>query len=173
VWVYTNCSEVKLSLNGRSLGTKKMMPDDLHLVWKVPYAPGKLSAAGKTKDKEIITKDVKTAGAPAKIILSADRDTISADGRDLAFVTVKITDANETLVPDAASLVSFKITGPGFIAAVDNGLQTSHEPFKASYRKAFNGMCLAIIQSYGETGEIVLTAISEGLQPASVVIQAK
>jgi beta-galactosidase len=173
VWVYTNCSEVELSLNGISLGTKKMMPDEVHLVWKVPYAPGKISASGKTKDKEIITKDVKTAGAPAKIMLGTDRDTISADGCDLAFVTVKITDINGTLVPDADNLVSFKITGAGFIAAVDNGLQTSHEPFKAGYRKAFNGMCLAVIQSDKNTGEIILTAISEGLQPASVVIQAK
>jgi beta-galactosidase len=173
VWVYTNCTEVKLSLNGRSLGTKKMMADDMHLVWKVPFAPGKISASGKTKNKETITKDVKTAGAPAKIMLETDRDTISADGRDLAFVTVKITDDNGTLVPDAGNLVSFKITGAGFIAAVDNGLQTSHEPFKATYRKAFNGMCLAVIQSDKNIGEIILTAISEGLHPASVVIQAK
>jgi beta-galactosidase len=173
VWVYTNCSEVKLSLNNKSLGTKKMMPDDLHLVWKVPYAPGKLSAAGKTKNKEIITKDIKTAGAPSKIMLETDRDTISADGRDMAFVTVKITDDNGTLVPYASNLVSFKIKGAGFIAGVDNGLQTSHEPFKANYRKAFNGMCLTVIQSDKNTGEIVLKAISEGLQPASVIIQAK
>ena len=173
VWVYTNCSEVNLLLNDKSLGTKKMMPDDLHLVWKVPYAPGKLSAVGKTKDKEIITKDIKTAGTPSKIMLETDRNTISADGRDMAFVTVKITDDNGTLVPYAGNLVSFKIKGAGFIAGVDNGLQTSHEPFKASYRKAFNGMCLAVIQSDKNTGEIVLTAISEGLQPASVIIQAK
>ena len=106
-------------------------------------------------------------------MLETDRDIISADGRDMAFVTVKITDDNGTLVPYAGNLVSFKIKGAGFIAGVDNGLQTSHEPFKASYRKAFNGMCLAVIQSDKNTGEIVLTAISEGLQPASVIIQAK
>jgi beta-galactosidase len=173
VWVYTNCREVELFLNDKSLGTKKMMPEDLHLMWKVPFTPGKISAAGETKNKKIIRQDIYTAGAPAKIILSADRDTISADGRDLAFVTVKIADNKGTLVPDANNLVRFEIKGAGFIAGVDNGCQSSHEPFKAGYRKAFNGMCLAVIQSNENRGEITLTATSEGLAEASLVIQAK
>jgi beta-galactosidase len=172
VWVYTNCREVKLLLNDKSLGIKKMMPDELHLVWKVPYAPGKITAVSNTKDKKII-QYIQTAGAPAKIMLETDRDTISADGRDMAFVTVKITDDKGILVPDAGNLVSFKTSGAGFVAGVDNGNQISHEPFKAAYRKAFNGMCLAVIQSDGNNGEIILTATSEGLQPASVVIRTK
>ncbi len=173
IWVYTNCREVELFLNDKSLGVKKKMPEDLRLIWNVPYIEGKIKAVGKTKDKEIISKEVKTAGDPAKIILSADRNTISADGRDLSFVTVSITDKESTLVPDASNLVKFEISGEGFIAGVDNGLQTSHEPFRADYRKAFNGLCLVVIQSNERAGKITLKAKSEGLEEASVVIEAK
>jgi beta-galactosidase len=173
VWVYTNCREVELFLNDKSLGAKKKMPEDLRLIWKVHYAPGIIKAVGKTKNNETIIKEVKTAGDPAKIILSADRNIISADGRDLSFVTVKIVDKEGTLVPHAGNLVQFEISGEGFIAGVDNGQQTSHEPFRADYRKAFNGMCLAVIQSNEKAGKIILTAKSEGLEQASVVIETR
>ena len=173
IWVYTNCKEVELFLNDKSLGLKKKMAEDLGLIWEVPYIPGKIKAIGKTKDKKTISKEVKTAGEPAKIILSADRNTIYADGRDLSFVTVKIVDKEGTLVSDANNLVKFEISGEGFIAGVDNGLQTSHEPFRADYRKAFNGMCLTVIQSNERAGKITLTAKSEGLEEASVVIDTK
>jgi beta-galactosidase len=173
IWVYTNCSKVELFLNDQSLGAKKKMSDDLRLIWKVPYSQGIIKAVGLTKDKETIVKEVKTAGEPAKIILSADRDTISADGRDLSFVTVKIVDKEGTLIPHASNFIKFEISGEGFIAGVDNGCQTSHEPFRADYRKAFNGMCLAVIQPTERAGKIKLTATSEGLEEASVVIEVK
>ncbi len=173
VWVYTNCREVELFLNDKSLGVKKKMPEDLRLIWKVQYSPGIIKAIGLTKDRETIVREVKTAGEPAKIILSADRNIISADGRDLSFVTVRITDKEGTLVPYAGNPVQFEIIGEGFIAGVDNGNQTSHEPFMADYRKAFNGMCLAVIKSNDRAGKIILTAKSEGLEQASLVIETR
>ncbi len=173
IWVYTNCKEVELFLNDKSLGVKKMTPEDLRLIWRVPYTPGKIRANGKTKDNKTISKEVKTAGEPAKIIISADRNTISAYGRDLSFVTVNIVDKEGILVPHASNLIKFEISGEGFIAGVDNGLQTSHEPFRADCRKAYNGMCLAVIQSNNKPGNINLTATSEGLQGASVIIVTK
>ena len=98
---------------------------------------------------------------------------IKADGADLSFVTIKITDKDGVMVPNADNLVNFQLTGDGLIAGVDNGSETSHEPFKANYRKAFNGLCLAVIQSKEKAGTITLKATSEGLEPASVEIMAK
>ncbi|MGH9822491.1 MAG: glycoside hydrolase family 2, partial [Blastocatellia bacterium] len=120
----------------------------------------------------ILTKEIKTAGKPAKILLTADRNAISADG-DLSFITVKVVDKDGVLVPDADNLVKFQVSGPGFVAGVDNGSETSLEPFKANYRKAFNGMCLAIIQSKEAAGKVTVKATSEGLADASVTIETK
>ncbi|HXL58894.1 MAG TPA: beta-galactosidase, partial [Chitinophagaceae bacterium] len=110
---------------------------------------------------------------PAKIILSEDRKTIKADGNDLSFITVKIVDKEGNMVPDADNLVKFTVTGEGSIAGVDNGSETSMESFKASERKAFNGMCLAVIQSKERTGNIKLTAASESLSSAGITIEVK
>lgn len=174
VWAYYNhADEVELYLNGKSLGKKSKQGDELHVVWKVAYAPGTLKAVSRKNGKTVLTKEVKTAGQPAQVILSADRSTINADGKDLSFVTVKILDANGNLVPNADNLVQFKIEGAGFIAGVDNGFQASLEPFKANYRKAFNGMCLAIVQSNEKLGTIKLTATALGLKASSIVINTK
>lgn len=173
VWAYTNCDEVELFLNGKSLGTKRKIGDDLHLMWRLKFTPGILKAIGRKNGKEILIREIKTADKPYKILLEADRSIIKADGKDLSFVTVKILDKDGTLVPYADNLVNFEISGEGKIVGVDNGSQTSHEPFKANYRKAFNGLCLAIIQSNGKAGKIKLTAKSENLLPASIEIEAK
>jgi len=174
VWAYyNNADEVELFLNGKSLGAKSKQGDELHVVWKVAYTPGTLKAISRRNGKTVLTKEVKTAGKPAQILLSADRSTINADGKDLSFVTVKILDANGNLVPNADNLVQFKIEGAGFIAGVDNGFQASLEPFKANYRKAFNGLCLAIVQSNEKLGKIKLTATASGLKASSIVINTK
>jgi beta-galactosidase len=173
VWAYFNSDEVELFLNGKSLGTKRKSGDDLHVMWRVPFEPGTLKAVSRSRGKVVLTREVLTAGQPARIILSPDRKVIKADGSDLSFVTVKVVDADGTVVPQAANLVKFQLTGEGSIAGVDNGSQVSHEPFKANYRKAFHGMALAIIQSKGKAGRIVLKATAAGLAPASVVIETR
>ena len=171
VWAYTNCEEVELLLNGQSRGTKTKSGDALHLVWRLPFVPGTLRAIGRTAGKPDLVQEVKTAGPAAKIILEPDRSEITADGRDLCFVTVRIEDSAGTVVPNAEDLINFNVHGAGRIIGVDNGLQTSHEPFKAESRKAFNGLCLAVIQSERTAGQITILARSPGLQTASVVIQ--
>lgn len=173
VWAYSNCEEVELFLNGKSLGTRKKGTDDLHLMWRVTYAPGTLKAIGRTGGKVILTQEIKTAGKASKIILSPDHHQIKADGDDLSFVKVTILDKDGNMVPRADNLVKFKIIGEGKIAGVDNGSQISHEPFKADYRKAFNGLCLAVVQSTTKSGKIKLTATSEGLESATVEIDSK
>lgn len=173
VWVYTNCREAELFLNDKSLGVQKKVGDDLHLMWRVPFQPGTLKAVGQTVDQKTISAEVKTAGKPAKIMIEADRKIIKADGRDLSFVTIKVLDENDNIVPNADNLITFTLSGGGKIAGVDNGLQTSMESFKENSRKAFNGMCLAVIQSTEKPGKITFTATSEGLKTASVEIFSK
>jgi beta-galactosidase len=173
VWVYTNCDEVELFLDDQSLGTKKKEGDELHLMWRLSFAPGTLKSVGRTDGKETLVREVKTAGAPTKIVLEPDRTVLAADGKDLSFVTVKVLDAAGTLVPRADNRVTFDVTGEGRIAGVDNGLQTSLEPFRARFRKAYNGMCLAVIKSGKAAGQITVTASSAGLAGASAVIMVR
>jgi len=170
VWAYTSCDEAELFLNGRSLGVRHKEEDVFHLVWRVPWEPGELKAIGKDPGKDLLEKTIKTAGEPSKLVLSADRSVINPDGSDLSFITVKITDENGIVVPNANNHIQFKIEGTGTLVGVDNGLQTSHEPFKADNRDAFNGLCLVVVQSLEKAGVITLTATSQGLESASLDI---
>lgn len=174
MWAYyNNADEVELFINGKSQGVKKKTGDDLYVMWRVQYEAGKVEAVSKKDGKVVATKVIKTAGAPAKLIVQADRSTIKADGKDLSFVTVKVVDKDGNLVPDAANKVEFKISGSGFIAGVDNGCQTNLDSFKASEVKAFNGLALAVLQSNGKPGSIKLQAQSAGLLPATVEVIVK
>jgi beta-galactosidase len=170
---YNNADGVELFLNGRSLGTKSKSGDDLHVKWRVPFEAGTLKAISKKDGKIVLTKEVKTAGTPAKLILNGDRKIIDADGEDLSFIAVTIVDKNGTIVPDANNLIQFKIHGAGFIAGVDSGSQTSLESFKGNKHSALNGLALAIIQSNGTKGSITLTASAEGLESSTTYIEAK
>ena len=172
VWAYTNCEEVELFLNGKSLGVKTKTGDEMHLMWKVPFTPGTLKAVG-TKGNETLITEIKTAEKSEKIILDADRNQISADGRDLSFITVKVADKNNIMVPYANNLINFKVSGEGRIVGVDNGLQTSLESFKANFRNAFNGKCLVVLQSTEKAGKITLEANSDGLKGTSIEIETK
>ena len=173
VWVYTNYNEVELLLNGVSLGTKPKTENDLHLMWRVAFAPGTIKAVARRKDGRTKTCEIHTAGPAAALELKADRPVIRADGEDLCFVTVNVLDRDGNPVPRADDRVRFETAGPGSIAAVDNGNPVSHEPFKAQQRRAFNGKCLAVVKSTREAGTIKLTATAEGLEPAAVEIRAR
>jgi len=173
IWAYSNAEEVELFLNDQTLGVKKKQGDDLHLMWKVPFTPGTLKAISRTGGKEILVQEVKTAGTPAKLVVTADRSSITADGTDLSFVTVDVVDANGVIVPNADNRIKFQIEGSGAIVGVDNGDPVSHESFKAPQRKAFHGKCLVVVQSGETPGNIKLTASSEGLPSTVVEIMIK
>lgn len=174
IWAYYNqADEVELYLNGKSLGVKKKEGDDLHVMWRVPFEAGTLKAVSRKDGKVVLTREIHTAGKPARIALVADRSNIKADGKDLSFVTVKILDKDGNVVPNADNKVDFKLTGAGFIAGVDNGDENNHDPFKADYRSAFHGLALAIIQSKGSAGDIKLVATSPGLDMAAITVKAK
>lgn len=174
VWAYySQADEVELYLNGKSLGKRSKQGDDLHVAWRVKFEPGTLRAVSRKNGRVVLVKETRTAGRPARIELSADRKLIKAGGRDLSFVTVRVLDKDGNIVPDADNLINFKTTGPAHIAGVDNGSQSSLEPFKAQRRKAFHGLCLAIIQSGAKKGVITLNASSKGLRPAVINLVAR
>jgi beta-galactosidase len=173
VWAFTNCDEVELFLNGVSLGKQSKGENDFNLVWKVPYEEGTLLGVGYRSGAEIMRSTVSTAGEPAALVLSPDRSEINADGSDLSFITVTVVDRNNNLVPHAGNMINFSLEGPGIIAGVDNGSQTSMEPFKADYRKAYNGKCLMVLKAGREKGEIRITASSEGLPDATCTVKAR
>lgn len=171
-WVHSNCEEVELFLNGKSLG-RQAMPRNSHLEWKVNYAPGALVARGFNGGKLIAEAKQETVGAPAGIRLTPDRANIRADGEDVSILTVEIVDAQGRVAPVADNEVSFQVNGPGRIIGVGNGDPSCHEPDKSSQRRAFNGLAQVIVQAMKQPGEISLTASSPALAPASVVIRAE
>jgi len=194
VTCYTNCDSVELFVNGKSAGVqaysfprygmterygnyppagrRMRTTSDVHLSWTIPYQPGTLKAVGVRDGKPVVTVEVSTTGDAAAIALAVDRAAIAADRRDVTHVTVKIVDAQGRMVPDAAHEVAFEIHGEGKLIGVDNGDQGSHDDYKASRRKAFNGMCLAIVQSTAKTGQVVVTAASPGLKSGTVTVRA-
>ena len=174
VMVYTSGDEAELFLNGRSLGRKKLEPLQYRLRWDdVKYQPGELKVVTYKHGQKWAEDVVRTTGAAMKIALAADRAAFKADGSDLAFVTVTITDADGLLVPRSSNLVKFELSGPGEIAAVDNGDATSFESFQAQERHAYNGLALVVVRTKaGESGAITLKAQADGLAPAEVTLQS-
>jgi beta-galactosidase len=172
VHVYTSGDSAELFLNGKSLGLKKKGPYEYRLRWNdVVYQPGELKVVAYKNGKAWATDVMKTTGPAAKLKLQADRNTITADGQDLSFVTVTVADQDGLLVPRSHNQIHFDINGPGEIVATDNGDATSFESFQSHERKAYNGLCLVIVRAKaGESGKIMLRASSEGLATAEIPI---
>jgi beta-galactosidase len=145
----------------------------LSLDWKIPFTPGTLLAEGYRNGQLVIRDSVCTAGDPAKIDLTADRSRITADGKDLSFITVRILDAKGVLVPNADNLVHFEVAGPGKIAGVANGNPISIEPPQGRERRAFSGMCQVVIQSTAIKGEIQVKASAVGLPDAIIKLESR
>jgi beta-galactosidase len=171
---YSSCAEVELFLNGQSLGRLKTNRDTRFTAsWDVTYQPGTLRVAGYDSLNEITSSELRTAGEPVSIQLSADRDNIHADGQDLSFITVDIVDENGFRNPKAQNLVTFDLQGPGTIAAVGSSNPMGLESFRLPRRKAYQGRCQVIIRAERKAGEIVLKAASEGLQPATIIVNSE
>jgi beta-galactosidase len=115
---------------------------------------------------------VRTAGPAAKIELVADRKIIRADGSDLSFITIRITDARGQLVPDAGNELHVDVKGQGELAGLDNGYQADLESFRGSIHRAYNGLCLAIVRATRMPGAIVVRVSGDGLEPAVLGIRS-
>jgi beta-galactosidase len=186
VWAYSNMDEVRLTLNGKDLGTKKI-PRFGRAEWSVPYEPGRLEAVGFRNGKEALREAVETTGDSARLTLAADRAAISADGRDLSIVTVGALDSKGRPMPIAADEVFFDLSGPGRIIGVGNGNPSSHEPdvflpgppAKAGgkavppqwKRRLFNGLAQVLVQAGRSAGTMTLRASTPGLAPTVLNIR--
>lgn len=169
VWAYySGADEVELFVNGKSLGVKRKTGDELHVIWRTTFEPGVIKAVSRKAGRVVLTQERKTAGAAAKLVLKADRSNILADGKDLSFVTIQVVDKDGNMVPYATNNIKFEVSGAGFLAGVDNGWQTDLTSFKGNEKRAFNGLCLAILQSGGKAGNIELKASAEGLEGAAI-----
>lgn len=174
VHVFTSGDEAELFLNGKSLGRKKKGPYEYRLRWDdVKYDPGRLNVVAYKNGKTWAEDEMKTADVPSGLEATADRDVIRADGKDLSFVTVRVTDQNGLTVPRANNRIAFRIEGLGEIVATDNGDPANLEPFPSHGREAFSGLCLVIVRGIPEkAGSIRLIAESESLKSATVSLQS-
>ncbi len=174
IWAYyNNADEVELFVNGKSAGITRKAGDGLHVMWRIPFEPGVIRAVSRKNGKVVLMQERKTAGVPAGLMLQADRKTLSGDGKDLSFVTIRVVDKDGNTVPDATLPVRFKVSGAGKLAGVDNGWQTDLASLKGDEKRAFNGLCLAILQSGTKPGTLYLEAASPGLKGAVLKVEVK
>jgi beta-galactosidase len=171
VQVFSNADETELFLNGKSLGVKHKSPLDSALFWRVPFEKGTLKAIARNQGKEVATDELKTAGEPAKIILTADKAKIGNNWDAVSFVTATVVDAQGVVCPNSDRLVQFRVSG-GVIAAVDNADRNDHDPYQATARKTYKGTCIALIKAKASTGKIVIKASAQGLADGAVTIEA-
>ena len=176
VWCHTNLDSVELFLNGKSLGIQRVRRYS-HLEWKVEYSAGVLEAHGFKDGKVVLTTRRETTSAPAAILAIADRNQLTADAKDVSAVTIQVVDMAGRVVPTAGQEMQFQLTGPGRLIGVANGNPACHQPdkpnsFTAGTRSAFNGLCMAFIQSLASPGLIQMSVTSQGLKTGSVAIRS-
>jgi len=158
VVAYSNCEEVELFLNGKSLGRKTEDPQWLEFLWKVPYEPGELKAVGYNDGKAVAKKIWRTAGPPVKLKLETNNSNLKPDRRDTATLTFSAIDADGNVTPWAMNRVEFKIEGPVKNLGFENGDPVDVTPHRVSHRNLFYGYGRGFFQSLGKDGPIQITA---------------
>ena len=179
LWVYSNCDEVELWVNGKKMG-RQVMPKNGHLEWKVVYQPGHVKAVGYKDGKKMLVKKVETTGNASAIVLSADRTSIASDNRDVAVCRVELQDKKGRFVPTACCDLKLTVDGPVRILGVGNGdpaYQAGERPTDSEARtyqvKSFNGLAQVLLQSTHESGTATLTVEGKGLKTTVLSIDVK
>ncbi len=175
VHVFSSADKAELFLNGESLGRKEKKEFEYRFRWdEVEYQPGKLEVVTYKEGKEWAVDSVITTGKTEKIELISDRKIIKANGKDLAFVTVNLTDKEGRLVPTADNLLKFEVSGPGEIVATDNGNPADLTSFISKERKALNGKALVIIKAKKDAkdkGKLSLKVNSQNLESGELILE--
>lgn len=172
VFCYTNYPKAELFVNGKSMGVKQKNKNSKYeryrLMWNdVVYYPGEIKVVAYDDKGEIAeTRTIKTAGKTYKISTAVDRNTIKADGKDLAFVTVEVLDKDGNLCPKADNLLFFDVEGDISLKAVCNGDPTDQTSFSSTYMRAFNGKLVVVLQSKNKAGSGKLKVYGANLKPA-------
>jgi beta-galactosidase len=174
VFVHTNCESVELELNGKSLGTKELadFPDRV-IRWDIPYEKGTIVAIGKDNGKAVCKHKLTTAGEPAKVVLSADRTNLNANGKDVANIEVFVTDKNGVRVPRATNLIHFDVTGAGKILGIDNGQMSDLSRPADPDRNCMDGRLLLMVQADREAGNVIVKAESTGLSSKPLKLKVR
>jgi len=173
VEVYSNCAQVELLLNGKSLGAQPLPADASPRGWQVAFEPGTLRAICTGDAASTLPAyELRTAGKAVTIKLSADRNPITPGWDEVSYVTATLVDANGVTVPGANPSIAFALEGPGILAAVDSADNTSHEPFQASERKPYRGWCVALVRAR-RAGRILVTASADGLTPDTIALEGR
>jgi beta-galactosidase len=179
VFVYTNYPTAELFINGKSYGKQSKnnvtVQNRYRLMWMgAVYEPGEVKVvAYDAQGKAVEEKTVRTAGKPDRIELAADRKSISADGKDLAYINVRVVDKDGNLCPDDQRLITFTATGSGKYKASANGDPTSLDLFHLPQMHAFNGQLTSIVQSGENAGTLVFEAKADGLKTGRIEIKAE
>jgi beta-galactosidase len=174
VSVYSSCQQVELYLNGKSLGRKQTSrTTQFTAEWDVPYNAGELKAVGYNGNLKTAIAVLQTAGEITSIKMSPDRSELTADGQDLSYITVELTDSNGNRNPKTSNLLKFRIEGEGTIAGVGNANPVSLESFQLPQRKAWLGRCLVIVKSTDRRGRINLIASGDGLAETTISLTTK
>lgn len=172
VEVYSRYPKVRLYLNDKLVGEQPTgVEQQFKAVFNMPYQPGTLKAVGVEDDREVEEKVLVTAGKPAKIRLTADRKTLTANGQDLSFVTVEVVDKDGRVVPGAENRLTFDVKGAGVIAAVGNANLRDTDSYVGNQRNAWKGRAMVILKSARKNGSIRLKASAKGLASASLVVK--
>lgn len=171
VVAFTNCDSVKLLLNNKSISTKKLSESDNSMIlWKVPFYPGELTALAYNNDKIVAKHSLKTTGKPKAVTLKSDRETIRADGNDIASIDIVITDENGNRVPYADNKIEVVVNGEGLNIGLGNGDSKNLESFKSNTHFVYQGRARLFVQSNGRKGVIKVKVTSKGLKPAEISI---
>ncbi len=171
VVAYTNLPEVTLSLNGRALGA--VTPEGGVARWRVPWEAGVLRATGTARGGQALADQVVTTGVPARLLLEADRTTLTADGRDAVHVTIQFVDAEGRSVADQEKPVTVEVSGAARLLALDTGNLSDNTPARSATRNTWNSRALAIVQAARGAGPATVKVTAEGLPPAEVRLEAK
>lgn len=165
---YNNADEVELYVNGMSQGIRRKADShQYHVMWRVAFEPGEITAVARQHGKEVRRQTIRTAGPATSIRLTCDYR-----GETTTFVNAEVIDKDGTLCPDARNHIYFTADNAD-IVGVDNGSQFSTEHFKASDRLAFFGKCLVVVRVKDKTKPVVVHAQATDLQPASLTIKTK
>lgn len=173
VEVYSKYPKVRLYLDNKLLGEKPTTEEqEYKATFSVPYTPGLLKAVAVENDRETGSAILQTSGNAARIRLIADRKEIRANGQDLSYVKIEVTDNDGVIQPNAADRLQFKLEGPGVIAGVDNADIKDVDAYTGNSRKAWHGKAMIVIRSTHNAGDIKLTVTSPGLSQAALDIKA-
>lgn len=171
VLIYSNARDVELFLNGKSIGSHVMeleTSQDMRAHFKVPFEPGVLRVVGHFADGSECSEVLHTPSDPAAVVLTSDKETLLADGRDIAFVEISTVDVNGIPVGNARNRIRVEVSGAGRLVGLDNGDSTDYDSYKGDNRRLFSGKLIAMIESTLEPGEITVSAYSEGLENAEL-----